>query len=118
MDYMAARSGAARGLRQLAAAVVVGSLLPAVRRHGFEALRASASTTQLQPPSLRPARSKLRPPHSGSELPQSTAQPAHVLRLSSYRSNGFTAISSPQNMHFVRCLPSVRPHFGHGFGGT
>ena len=51
-----------RGLRQLAAAVGEGSLLPVAR-------------SKMDARLLHAARSKLRPPHSGSKLPHSTAPP-------------------------------------------
>ena len=57
--------GEARGLRQPAAAVAEGSLLPAAR---------SGITVRM----LRAARSRLRPPHSGSRLPRSTAPPRYL----------------------------------------
>ena len=59
--------GEARGLRQPAAAVAEGSLLPAAR-------------SKRPPDLLRPARSRLRPPHSGSRLPQSTVPDRHLQR--------------------------------------
>ena len=55
-----------RGLRQPAAAVEVGSLLPVVR-------------SKIDARLLRAARSRLRPPQSGSRLPQSRALGARLI---------------------------------------